>query len=179
MKRLIVFIALLVVGSFNVHANSPLSASESVWQIMRGLPENTPAEKISQILTNNFDVIRFSELALYKHWPHWTPDQRDAFMRRFLERLTDRIKSNLASEKRKAAGAKFDLTGMSGELAEVSARGMYKKKTIDMEIFLINRGGAWRVYDYNVEGANLIRNYRAQFNKLLRLYGFEGFIAKM
>jgi phospholipid transport system substrate-binding protein len=39
--------------------------------------------------------------------------------------------------------------------------------------------GRWRVYDLDVEGISLVRNYRSQFDSVIRRTSFEQLIARM
>lgn len=179
MKQVILTLLFIICLQLTALANTPILASENVWQLVKGMPSNTSVEKIQQMLIDNFDFNHFCELALYKHWPNWTVEQKETFKQKFSAKLVQRVKTNLSSNKRHELTTNFDLRKSDNILAEVVGSGIYKNRKVDMEIFLVNSDGAWKVYDYNIEGANMIRNYRAQFNKLLRLYGFEGFIKKI
>jgi phospholipid transport system substrate-binding protein len=39
--------------------------------------------------------------------------------------------------------------------------------------------GRWRVYDLDVEGISLVRNYRSQFDSVIRRTSFEQLLARM
>jgi phospholipid transport system substrate-binding protein len=44
-----------------------------------------------------------------------------------------------------------------------------KRRTIEISVDyrLLNRNNRWRIYDVNIEGVSMVKNYRSQFNELL------------
>jgi ABC-type transporter MlaC component len=45
--------------------------------------------------------------------------------------------------------------------------------------YLVRAADGWRMIDYAIEGVLLSRNYRGQFNFLMRKYGYAGMIDRM
>jgi ABC-type transporter MlaC component len=58
---------------------------------------------------------------------------------------------------------------------QVSANG----EKIDFLYFLVKVNDGYKLVDYEVSGALLSRNYRGQFNYMMRKYGFNGMLEKM
>jgi phospholipid transport system substrate-binding protein len=41
---------------------------------------------------------------------------------------------------------------------------------------MLQKGSVWKVYDINIEGVSLVRNYREQFKSILRKTKFDGLV---
>jgi cell division septation protein DedD len=50
---------------------------------------------------------------------------------------------------------------------------------LDVDYFMVRRGGRWMVRDVVVDGMSLIANYRAQFNRILSTSSYADLIARM
>jgi len=42
-----------------------------------------------------------------------------------------------------------------------------------------NAGARWQVYDLSLDGISLVSNYRAQFNKVIRIDSYETLVTKL
>lgn len=181
MKTFIVIVSLILTVGFNsisIADDGVIDSAKAMWKIVNELQPSISCAEIETLLGENFNVNHFSELALYKFWPQWSDIQRFEFKKEFISRLSRQIKSGL-KKNYKRSKVVFNTKSNDGRLAEIQARTKHEGKYITLDIFLINEGGRWLVYDLNVEGANLIRNYRAEFNKVMRLYGYNGLIQRM
>lgn len=181
MKSIIAIISLVLAISFS-HISTAnegvIDSAKAMWKIVNGLQSTTSCSEIENLLSKNFNIDHFSELALYKFWPQWSDLQRSEFRKEFISRLSRQIKSGL-KKNYKRSRVVFSTKTNDGHLAEIQATTKHDGKPLTLDIFLINEDGRWLVYDLNVEGANLIRNYRAEFNKIMRLYGYNGLIERM
>jgi phospholipid transport system substrate-binding protein len=48
-----------------------------------------------------------------------------------------------------------------------------------LDFRLKNQSGEWRVYDVVIDDASLVRNYRAQFDRIIRDYSYAGLVDAM
>lgn len=48
-----------------------------------------------------------------------------------------------------------------------------------LEYRMHNANARWLVYDLSIDGISLVSNYRAQFNKVIRLGSYETLISKL
>ena len=55
----------------------------------------------------------------------------------------------------------------SGSKARVKTKIVSTNMDIPVNYNMIKRNGSWKVYDVNIEGVSLIKNYRSQFNQIL------------
>jgi phospholipid transport system substrate-binding protein len=44
---------------------------------------------------------------------------------------------------------------------------------------LINKAGRWHAYDIVADGVSLVRNYRSQFDKILKTCSYEELISRL
>ncbi len=57
---------------------------------------------------------------------------------------------------------------LSKNKAEVQTKIIAKNAEIPLHYRMILRNGSWKVYDLIIEGVSLVKNYRSQFNEILR-----------
>ncbi len=169
----------LLISSFAFADSGPIAASKEMWQIINNTPKTAGVEEIERSLRNEFDVDRFSELALYKFWPSWSDKQKQEFKDHFLARLSRQLNGAMGGVEYKKTQVSFKVANSGDKSAMVTATTTHNNKSLTMDLFLIEKNNRWFVYDMNVDGVNLIRNYRADFNKVIRLHGYEGLIARL
>lgn len=160
-------------------AGDVIASAKEMWKTVNGLDPNADIPTIERLLWQNFDVEQFAGMALINFWQSWTDEQKQEFKEEFILRLSRNIKNDLHRTAYKKKKVVFSVKRLDKRFAEIVAITRHEGKRFSMELFLINRDGKWLTYDLNIEGANLIRNYRAQFNKFMRLYGYEGLIRKL
>ena len=131
--------------------------------------EKEHEKKIWDLIYETFDFIAVSQRALGHNWKKFNPEQRKNFSGAFAELLSvtylNKIRENYNDEK-------FDVTEQElmrdGKRAQVKCeikRAAGQPVKLSYMLYLSSKG--WRVYDVNVEGISLVKNYRAQFAKLL------------
>jgi len=62
---------------------------------------------------------------------------------------------------------------LEGQYAEVRTKLVSSKVDIPMDYRLINKDGRWYAYDIIVDGVSLVKNYRSQFDKIIRSGSYE------
>ncbi len=50
---------------------------------------------------------------------------------------------------------------------------------MDVEYKLVRQKGGWRVYDFMIQGVSVVRNYRAQFSKVLDHESYQGLLKRL
>jgi phospholipid transport system substrate-binding protein len=65
---------------------------------------------------------------------------------------------------------------VQGERAQVST--LVKKNDVKLPVYYIlnNTSKGWMVYDINIEGVSLVRNYKEQFMSILRTQKYQGLV---
>jgi phospholipid transport system substrate-binding protein len=178
MKRAIVVVNILLVVLFSlpVYAGPPLDAVKAnvnkVLEVLRD-PKLKPAsaketekEQLRLIYERMFDDVELSKRTLAKNWNSLNVAQRQEFVvlfRQVLEKAyIDKI---LAYTDEKIVFEKESM--VSDTQAEIQSKIVTSSKEIPITYRVIQKGGAWKVYDVVIENVSLVLNYRTQFNDIL------------
>ena len=132
---------------------------------------------LEQVIAQRFDYAEMSKRALAVHWTPLTKEQRDEFVDLFKGFLSDRYASRIEGY----AGEQVDYLGerLDGQYAEVRTKLRSSKVEIPMDYRLINKGGRWYAYDIVVDGISLVKNYRSQFDKVIRSGSYEELVRRL
>ena len=125
-------------------------------------------QKLRIILQQLFDFREFSRRVLASNWKIFTPSQREEFIRVFTEFLgkfyLGKLQEKYKDERLIYVGQEM----ISATRALVNIKVVWKGQKIPVDLRMIKRKGLWKVYDIQVLGISAVRNYRAQFQSILR-----------
>ncbi len=158
------------------HAGAPLQAVQTnvnrVLDVLRDpklkgdSAKEIKKEKLRAIYGEMFDEVELAKRSLGLNWNKLDPSQQKEFVplfRQVLEKAyMDKI---LAYTNEKIVFSKE--TMLANEQAEVQTKIITSSKEIPISYRLIQKDGAWKVYDVVVENVSLVQNYRSQFNSIL------------
>jgi phospholipid transport system substrate-binding protein len=123
-------------------------------------------EKLDALYEQLFDEVALSRRSLGGNWNKLNPAQRQEFIhlyRQILEKAyLDRI---LSYTNEKIVFSKEIM--LSNNQAEVQAKLITSSREIPVFCRVIQKDGAWKVYDVGAENVSLVQNYRSQFNSIL------------
>jgi len=185
--QLIVLGLSLFVGTLGFGAESPTEVVRTtINEVIRILNDDSlksPAKLLhrrrllEQVIAQRFDYAEMSKRALAVHWTPLTKEQRDEFVDLFKGFLSDRYASKIEGY----AGEQADYLGerLDGQYAEVRTKLRSSKVEIPMDYRLINKGGRWYAYDIIVDGISLVKNYRSQFDKIIRSGSYEELVRRL
>ena len=185
--QLIVLGLSLFVGTLGFGAESPTEVVRTtINEVIRILNDDSlksPAKLLhrrrllEQVIAQRFDYAEMSKRALAVHWTPLTKEQRDEFVDLFKGFLSDRYASKIEGY----AGEQVDYLGerLDGQYAEVRTKLRSSKVEIPMDYRLINKGGRWYAYDIIVDGISLVKNYRSQFDKIIRSGSYEEVVRRL
>ena len=126
-------------------------------------------DKIWEIVAGTFDFNEVSRRALARNWKSFSAQQQQDFAAVFSKMLgniyVDRIQTGFSDQKVEFAD---EILHESKPLAIVKTFIVSDQNKIPVDYSLKKKGGDWFVYDVKVEGVSLIKNYRTQFNDILR-----------
>ncbi len=124
-------------------------------------------ERVWSIIERGFDFDELSKRILSRNWKKLNPDQQKEF-----SLLIGRLLGNIYMERlMKFTNEKVVFTKesmLSEKKAEVQSKIISQSKEIPLHYKMILKNGEWKVYDLNIEGVSLVRNYRSQFKKILK-----------
>jgi phospholipid transport system substrate-binding protein len=133
------------------------------------------------ILTAAGTIFDFGEMAkrsLGQHWTARTPAERTQFVALF----TDLMQHSYINKVDQHGGAKMAFRGetVDGDHAAVRTTiPLSGGSEMPLEYRMHNADARWQVYDLSIDGISLVSNYRAQFNKVIRLDSYETLVAKL
>ncbi len=124
-------------------------------------------KQIWEIIKKVFDFTEIAKRTLARNWKKFTPQQRKAFSHQFSELLGNtyisRIQGNYENEKVVFEGQKI----IKASKARVMTKILRDNIDIPMTYSMHKRKNVWKIYDVNIEGVSMLKNYRSQFNRIL------------
>lgn len=132
-------------------------------------------EKIMSLIKRGFDFREMSKRVLGRTWQEIDAKERDRFTG-----LMTKLLENVYIGK---------LETYSGQTIEYAAESIRDGRA-QVSTFLVDASGmkipihyimhrtadSWMVYDINIEGVSLVRNYQEQFRSILRQENYEGLV---
>ena len=139
------------------------------------------SEAVKELAAQLFDYRELARRSLAQHWDKLTADKQQEFTRTFSQMLEKnyarQLRSNLDYEviyKNEA------VTGEEATVASViKARTRGKTTDVSIDYKMKREGERWRVYDIITDEVSMVRNYRAQFNKIITTESYDALLAKM
>ncbi len=166
-------------------AETPRSFVARIADIAAGVIRDVDAARADEQFIDSFDMPVFAKRCLIDHWEALTKAQRKEFIavfdcslrtrlgRLIRERLTERLKERKLN---------YDIgrpKKLNGGITAVPLATRVNETSIDFVYYVAKGKGGYGLADYEAEGALLSRQYRGNFNYLMRKYGFDGMLRKM
>ncbi len=134
--------------------------------------------KISKIVTPIFDFPLMAKLALgRKHWPKFTPPQREKFTRLFSGRLKTFYWEKIALYKDEKV--LFKPKTQKKKTIYIPTELRYKDKKVAILYKLRKVEKRWKVYDVEIQGVSILKTYRSQFDEILRRDTVEDLLSRL
>jgi phospholipid transport system substrate-binding protein len=132
---------------------------------------------LEQVIGERFDYAEMSKRALAANWTPLTNDQRSEFVELFKAFLSDRYAGKIEGY----AGERTEYLSerLEGPYAEVRTRLVSAKTEIPMDYRMINKAGRWYAYDIIADGVSLVKNYRSQFDKIIRADSYDELVTRL
>ncbi len=135
--------------------------------------------KIMQEVQKGFDFREMSKRVLGRTWRSISPQQRDDFTK-LMTSLLENVyigKFEAYEEHAEKYGVRYIGELVKGRRAQVTTEVAGGDKDLPVHYIMQRKDGAWKVYDINIEGMSLIRNYQEQFKSILRTEKYDGLVA--
>jgi phospholipid transport system substrate-binding protein len=135
---------------------------------------------IHRILLPHVDLESMSRSVIGRqYWTQATPAQKEEFKRSFTNLVIKVYSAPLASYKGETIEFKpmRDASAVRPQVESIVVRPNGQR--IPVSYRMVQSSGAWKVYDFSVEGISLISSYRSQFDSLLQQKGMTGLLNKL
>jgi len=132
---------------------------------------------LEEVIAARFDYAEMSKRSLAAHWRSLSAAERIEFVDLFRSFLSDRYAEKIEGY----AGEQVSYLSERIEdgYAEVRTELRSSKVDIPMDYRLHVRDSQWHAYDMIVDGVSLVKNYRSQFNKIIRDSSYQGLVEKL
>jgi len=124
-------------------------------------------EKIWEVIQKHFDSTEMAKRALARNWRKFTPQERKKFAEVFAELLRNTYLEKIQGEYKSEKVIYLGQEKITDTKAVVKTKVFREKIEIPVDYSLQMRSEIWKVYDVNIEGVSLVKNYRTQFRKIL------------
>ncbi len=136
-------------------------------------------KRVLAVVDPLFDLPLMAKLALGRvHWPKFSEPQRKEFIRLFVTTMRESYVDKIDLFTDESVEFEAPSPGEKGKyqmLTRVVSKG--ERYTILYKLYL--SGGAWRIYDVEIEGVSLVRAYGSQYDQFLQTSNPDGLIAKL
>jgi phospholipid transport system substrate-binding protein len=136
------------------------------------------AKQIESIANDMFNYTELSKRTLGRNWRKFNPQQQKEFIQLFSKVLEGVYMDRILEYSDEEVVFLKELQHSKSK-AEVQSQIITASKTIPINYRMLQNSGTWKVYDVVVEGVSLIKNYRSQFNQLLRKEKPEDLLQKL
>lgn len=130
--------------------------------------------KVMTAIKIGFDFQEMSKRILGRTWNEIGADEQ----KRFTELMTKLLENVYIGKLESYSGQQIEYLEerIKGDRAQVTTSVDNKGVKIPMHYILNLSGSKWMVYDINIEGVSLVKNYMEQFKTILRKEKFTGLI---
>ncbi|MEQ1790918.1 MAG: ABC transporter substrate-binding protein [Nitrospiraceae bacterium] len=184
---LLVVLNVTVAFAASGHAESPTEAvratTTEVFRILEDENLKDPAKRIprrhmlEEVIASHFDYTEMSKRALAANWTPLTAVERTEFVELFKSFLSDRYAEKI--EGYSGEQVHYLSERIEGNYAEVRTELRSSKVEIPMDYRLHVKDGTWHAYDIVVDGVSLVKNYRSQFDKIIRSDSYQELVRRL
>jgi len=130
---------------------------------------------IEEIIRHRVSYEQMAQRALGVPWKQLTDTERQEFVGLFVQLLRDRFANKIDQYYE----INYLFEQREGSCAEVRTKLIGPKVDTWLDFRLSNKSGDWLVYDVVIDAASVVRNYHAQFARIIRDESYAGLVQKM
>lgn len=191
MRRVLIsFLGLFLIAPLLALADSPVamlqgSANQMIAQLEKNKSQLKNKKVIHQIvntvLVPHIEMNRMAASVVgRKYWTSATPEQQRQFIEEFKYLVINTYSNALASYN----GDRVEFFPMRGasnaQAAQVKSVIIRQNgQRIPITYNVVNSNGAWKVYDFSIEGVSIVNNYQSQFANTLSQGGLPQLIKQL
>ncbi|MCW5783553.1 MAG: ABC transporter substrate-binding protein [Nitrospirales bacterium] len=126
---------------------------------------------LEEIIGQHFDFEEMAKRSLAAHWRNRSEAEHQEFAALFQSLLSKTYAGKI--ENYSGEKVQYLKERMKDSYAEVQTTIVSNKTEISLDYRLLLKDGDWRVYDVVVDGVSLVKNYRVQFDRIIRHSSYE------
>jgi len=126
---------------------------------------------MQKAIDERFNYSQMVRRSLGKTYDSLSDQKKQNFIKLFKGLLENSYASKLESYRDEKINFLDEV--VKGKYALVKTNIVRSNNTIRVDYKLILGNGQWKVYDFVIEGVSMIRNYKAQFTKIIRRDSYE------
>jgi len=147
-------------------------------QVLKDPAKLVPRRRmLAEAIASRFDYAEMSRRALAAEWKPLTTAERTEFVEVFKGFLIDRYAERI--EGYSGEQVEYLSERIEGTYAEVRTELVSDKTTIPVDYRLLMNESRWHAYDLIVDGISLVKNYRSQFQKIIRESSYQELVKKL
>lgn len=131
-------------------------------------------ELLEETIGKNFDFDEMAKRSLAAHWKSRKETEHREFVTLFQTLLSNTYAGKI--ENYSGETVQYLKERLRDGYAEVQTSIVSPKTEISLDYRLILKDERWRVYDVVVDGVSLVKNYRVQFDRIIRDSSYEGLV---
>jgi phospholipid transport system substrate-binding protein len=124
-------------------------------------------DKIFAITRKLFDYTEMSKRTLARNWKSFSPQEQLQFVDVFADHLSNSYMDKIQGEYKGETVVFLGQEMVADGKALVTTKVQRQSGDISVDYSMMLVDNQWRVYDVNIEGVSLIKNYRTQFDQIL------------
>tara|TARA_Y100000741_G_C18221303_1_gene545984 strand:- start:368 stop:958 length:591 start_codon:yes stop_codon:yes gene_type:complete len=140
--------------------------------------ENFLRSKVDELVIPKLDIELMSKIVLgKKHWTTMSTSQKKRFQQAFRGLMVSTYMKSLTSfDGEKIKFLPYE-KGKRNDVARVKSVYLLNEGELHVSYSLkMNQSGSWKVYDINIDGISLLRNYRSDFRSHIDRKGMDSLI---
>ena len=143
------------------------------------LKNDLPARRaiLRKTINDQFNYRQMVMRSLAKNWDVRSAEEQQLFIELFKSLLENSYANKLESFSDEKINYLDEV--VKGEYALVKTEVVRKATTVGVDYKLVRENGVWQVYDFVIEGVSMVRNYRAQFTKIIHKHSYEVLVQKL
>ena len=143
------------------------------------LKNDLPARRaiLRKTINDQFNYRQMVMRSLAKNWDVRSAEEQQLFIALFKSLLENSYANKLESFSNEKINYLDEV--VKGKYALVKTEVVRKATTVGVDYKLVRENGVWQVYDFVIEGVSMVRNYRAQFTKIIHKHSYEVLVQKL
>ena len=133
--------------------------------------------KMRKLIDPKFSYQQMSMRSLANNWKNISRDEQKEFVNLFGKLLENSYASKLESYSNEKIN--YIDEKVKGKFALIKTEIIRTDGAIGVDYKLIRENGTWKVFDFLIAGVSMIKNYRSQFNRIIKTESYEALKRRM